>query len=167
MKQSQRDFYLSEIKKVSFELRAEKSNQIALKLSDLLKNQSGTWAAYEPYASEPKIEWPKVNNKINWCYPQISDRDLVFINESKKNISIKDINGFVVPALAYDQKGVRLGRGKGFYDRTLVDHHGKKIGVCFDVSLAKELPAEDHDVRFQVVITESNVIYIEGKSSWN
>ena len=55
----------------------------------------------------------------------------------------------VVPALAVDRRGVRLGRGRGFYDRSLAgrDPRARLIAMVRDDELVDELPAEPHDVR--------------------
>ena len=61
----------------------------------------------------------------------------------------------VVPALAVDRRGVRLGRGGGYYDRALV--HARPdavlVALVFDDELVDELPAEEHDRRVTAVVT--------------
>jgi 5-formyltetrahydrofolate cyclo-ligase len=61
----------------------------------------------------------------------------------------------LVPALAVDRHGVRLGRGRGFYDRSLAarDPHARLIAMVRDEELLDELPSEPHDVRMTHVIT--------------
>lgn len=61
----------------------------------------------------------------------------------------------VVPALAVDRRGVRLGRGAGFYDRSLParDPRARLIAVVRDVELLDELPAEPHDVAMTHALT--------------
>lgn len=61
----------------------------------------------------------------------------------------------LVPALAVDQRGARLGRGRGFYDRSLVhkDPHARLIAVVRDEELVDELPSEPHDVAMTHVLT--------------
>lgn len=60
----------------------------------------------------------------------------------------------VVPGVAFDHKGNRLGRGKGYYDRFLGQHMGvKRIGICFDFQLVEEVPAEPFDIQMDEVIT--------------
>ena len=60
-----------------------------------------------------------------------------------------------VPALAVDRAGVRLGRGRGFYDRTLVhrDPRARLIAVIRDEELLDELPHEPHDVLMTHALT--------------
>jgi 5-formyltetrahydrofolate cyclo-ligase len=61
----------------------------------------------------------------------------------------------IVPALAVDRSGVRLGRGGGFYDRSLRGRNpeARLIAVVRDEELVDELPAEPHDVRMTHALT--------------
>ena len=61
----------------------------------------------------------------------------------------------LVPALAVDRTGVRLGRGRGFYDRTLVrrNPHARLVAVIRDEELLDELPHEPHDVPMTHALT--------------
>jgi len=61
----------------------------------------------------------------------------------------------LVPALAVDRSGVRLGRGSGFYDRSLGARHphARLIAVVRDEEVLDELPAEPHDVRMTDALT--------------
>lgn len=68
----------------------------------------------------------------------------------------------IVPAVAYDSAGNRLGRGKGYYDRLLANTSAVKIGVAYDFQIVDNIPAEPHDVPVDVVITDS-AIYIAHK----
>ncbi len=69
--------------------------------------------------------------------------------------SIDDMEMIVVPAVAYDRTGNRVGRGKGYYDRLLAGSRARKIGVGYDFQLVDMIDADPHDVRVDVVITES------------
>ena len=60
----------------------------------------------------------------------------------------------VVPGMAFDRAGNRLGRGRGYYDRFLAKHPDvKRIGICFDFQLVDEVPAEPFDIRMDEVIS--------------
>lgn len=61
---------------------------------------------------------------------------------------------YLVPAVACDHRGVRLGRGGGYYDRLLANCRMPAIGVIFDCQLAEKLPSEEHDVRLAMAVTE-------------
>ncbi len=64
----------------------------------------------------------------------------------------------LVPGLAFGQKGQRLGRGKGFYDKYLSQYRGIKVGVCFSLQLEQEIPTEEHDEFLDYIITEDKII---------
>lgn len=57
----------------------------------------------------------------------------------------------LVPGLAFDRGGGRLGRGKGFYDRLLASVVGVTCGVGGDEQLLPEVPVEAHDIRLNLV----------------
>ncbi|WP_237159624.1 5-formyltetrahydrofolate cyclo-ligase [Mycolicibacterium rhodesiae] len=69
--------------------------------------------------------------------------------------AVGDADLVLVPALAVDRRGVRLGRGGGFYDRSLslCQPTAKLVAVVRDVELVDELPSEPHDVRMTHVLT--------------
>lgn len=60
----------------------------------------------------------------------------------------------VVPGVAFDKKGNRIGRGRGYYDRFLCQHlNVKRIGICFDFQLVDEVPTEPNDIRMDEIIS--------------
>ena len=59
----------------------------------------------------------------------------------------------LVPGLAFDLEGHRLGRGKGYYDRLLAKLEGTTCGVAFDEQMMQQIPVEAHDVRLNFIIT--------------
>lgn len=59
----------------------------------------------------------------------------------------------IVPGMAFDREGHRLGRGKGYYDRFLAQlPHIYKIGICFPFQLVDKVPADVHDILMDEVI---------------
>ena len=79
------------------------------------------------------------------------------VSQPDRQISPADVEVFIVPAIAFDRLGNRLGHGKGHYDRLLsqASHNAVKVGICFDCQLHEELPTEPHDIRMDWVITET------------
>jgi 5-formyltetrahydrofolate cyclo-ligase len=69
-----------------------------------------------------------------------------------------DIDVVVVPGLAFDIHGVRLGRGKGYYDRFLATTHAYVIGLAYDVQIIRSLPKELHDIPVDTIVTEKRMI---------
>jgi 5-formyltetrahydrofolate cyclo-ligase len=67
----------------------------------------------------------------------------------------------LVPGLAFDLRGRRLGRGKGYYDQLLRGLRGITCGVAFDQQIVAEIPVEPHDVRVNCVLTPTRWIQLE------
>lgn len=59
----------------------------------------------------------------------------------------------IVPGVAFDRNGNRLGRGKGYYDRLLSRTQALCVGVCYKCQLAEQIPAETHDRVMHYVVT--------------
>lgn len=65
-----------------------------------------------------------------------------------------DFDLIVVPGVAFDKNGNRIGRGRGYYDRFLSQHlNVKRIGICFDFQLVDEVPTEPLDICMDEVIS--------------
>lgn len=69
----------------------------------------------------------------------------------KENLNKIDI--IIVPGVAFDRQNNRLGRGKAYYDKLLSKTQALKVGVCFDFQLLDTIPADEHDVKMDMVIT--------------
>ena len=67
----------------------------------------------------------------------------------------------LVPGVAFDLCGRRLGRGKGFYDRLLADVRGVKCGVAFDEQLVNEVPVGPQDVLLNCILTPTRWLQCE------
>ncbi|MBR2742101.1 MAG: 5-formyltetrahydrofolate cyclo-ligase [Clostridia bacterium] len=79
--------------------------------------------------------------------------------EDGKIVEKTDIDIVIIPALCYDKLGYRLGYGKGFYDRYLEDFNGLKVGLCPDECLVPDAYHDAHDVKADIIVTQSEVIY--------
>lgn len=64
----------------------------------------------------------------------------------------------VIPGIAFDKEGNRLGRGKGYYDRFLAGKKCLTVGVGFGFQLVEALPVSNEDVKMQIIITPSNLL---------
>lgn len=65
----------------------------------------------------------------------------------------------IVPALAFDRSGYRLGYGKGYYDRFLSNFCGETLGLCYNACIKDGLPHGKYDRRVDKIITQSNIIF--------
>lgn len=68
------------------------------------------------------------------------------------------IDLMIVPALAIDKRGNRLGRGGGSYDRTLAEFPGISIALVYENELLEEIPSEAHDMPVRMVLTPERII---------
>jgi 5-formyltetrahydrofolate cyclo-ligase len=73
--------------------------------------------------------------------------------ESCERISLNRLDLILVPGIAFDLNGYRLGRGKGYYDRLLAEAGGPTCGVAFDEQIVSQIPTEPHDVRLNCILT--------------
>lgn len=72
-----------------------------------------------------------------------------------------DVKVVVVPMMAFDRHGHRLGYGAGYYDRFLSKNpHMEKIGVAFSCQEMDLIPADENDVRMDIIVTEKDVIKV-------
>lgn len=65
----------------------------------------------------------------------------------------------VVPGVAFDAQGGRLGHGRGHFDRLLAQSGALLVGLCFESRLVEAVPMEPHDVRMDVVATEKQMLF--------
>ncbi len=73
---------------------------------------------------------------------------------------INDIELIIVPGVAYDRRGNRIGRGKGYYERLLRDTRAVTIGVAYSCQLCDDIEPDEFDVPVNYVITEDGIIKI-------
>lgn len=77
-------------------------------------------------------------------------------------VEAKELDIVIVPAVAYDINGYRLGYGGGYYDRFLesIRDDCLTIGIAFEIQLFDKIPKEDHDAQLDYIITEKRIIKI-------
>ncbi len=72
-----------------------------------------------------------------------------------------ELDLILVPGVAFDRAGNRLGRGGGFYDRLLPQYRALRIGICFAFQCLDAVPTTRHDVRMDRVVTEQDILHFE------
>jgi 5-formyltetrahydrofolate cyclo-ligase len=77
-------------------------------------------------------------------------------------IPLSRLDLILVPGVAFDWHGHRLGRGKGFYDRLLAGTRGVKCGIAFAGQMVNEVPAGPSDVRMNFILTPARGAEIAG-----
>ncbi len=68
-------------------------------------------------------------------------------------VALPELDFVLVPGLAFDRTGQRLGRGKGFFDRMLSQVKGVTCGVTFDWQIVDQVPVEPHDIALDCLVT--------------
>ena len=78
-----------------------------------------------------------------------------------KSVPLDSIDIAIVPGIAMDEKGGRIGSGDGYYDRMIPDlpMTTRKVGLVFEGQLIPQVPMESHDKHVDIIITERRVIY--------
>ncbi len=73
-------------------------------------------------------------------------------------VEARNLDGVLVPGLAFDADGRRLGRGAGFYDRFLLTTPAPVYGIALGAQLVGRVPANAHDVPVDAIITETSIL---------
>lgn len=84
----------------------------------------------------------------------------LFEPKTQKPIMTSELDLVIVPGVAFDKAGGRIGRGKGFYDTLLKKTSTKVplIGLCFEENLEKSIQCESHDIKMDIVVTDEQAI---------
>ena len=118
-----------------------------------------SWIDESRIVASPIVDWETKTMKAGLLSGTSEDdlvQDRYGIRNPAKFVPIPhdSIEVVIVPGVAFTNKGVRLGRGGGYYDKFLEACSPPIIlGVCFDEQVVDVLPSEDHDVRMTAVIT--------------
>ena len=116
-----------------------------------------------------RLVLPVTNPQTNEITPCVYEKDTVLVkgafsvtepNETiPADMSKTDV--VLVPGIAFDKFGNRVGFGKGCYDRLLKNTTAVKVGLCYDYQICPQIPADEHDVKMDYLITERGVICID------
>jgi 5-formyltetrahydrofolate cyclo-ligase len=118
-------------------------------------------------AAERSLVFPRINGEVLELYRMTPESNWVTglfgIAEPDpatwEPFGTADLDLALVPGLAFDRDGGRLGRGKGFYDRLLgnSDFRGIKAGIAWDWQLVDRVPRESHDILMDLIVTEGKL----------
>lgn len=166
-------------------------NRIRQNLAMFLSSRPGFWGSFQAQDSEPQIH--SVKNTLglpefkvsdcHWMFPKLTRQGALVFYRSNRfvpnefqimepnggiEISLDEMQGVIVPGLGFDICGTRLGRGKAFYDKTLNEFKGIKIGVCFvnqfigkGPSSSGYLPRDTWDIPVDYVVTSDGIFKTE------
>ncbi len=80
-------------------------------------------------------------------------------------VPLAEVDLFILPGLAADLAGRRLGRGKGYYDATLAAApHALAVMLLYDAGLVADVPVGQHDVQVDAVCTESRLLLCSARA---
>jgi 5-formyltetrahydrofolate cyclo-ligase len=132
--------------------------------------------AYFPFGTEVRTEMimeeaRKLGKKVS--LPTVEGTDIAFYEFSSSKYLVKgrfgvmeplpygrstDLDLLIVPGIAFDKSGSRLGYGKAYYDRYLAKSAAYSIGMAYSFQISDRLPQHEHDVKLKAVATEKGLM---------
>jgi 5-formyltetrahydrofolate cyclo-ligase len=78
-----------------------------------------------------------------------------------KKVPIECIDIAIIPGIAFDEKGARIGSGSGFYDRLIPDLPitTRKVSLAFEEQILQQIPMESHDKHVDIIVSDRRIIY--------
>jgi len=162
---------------LSSEVRHEKSRIIAEKLESLpvfklaqdvlfyygVRGEVKTLPLIQKYLELKSLYLPVIVNETTFHATRLRSPlklipNTMGIPEPEKGDMLNEtpLDLIIVPGIAFDAKGHRIGMGKGYYDRFLAQYpHALKIGLAFTEQMVENLPQDPYDVSVDMIITDS------------
>lgn len=181
-KQALRKDYLRIRSSLHLQEISEKSDKISKKLLTLpILKTAKTISAYLPINNEvetkPIIDFLTsegksvyvaqfANNEYRFSefktWNDLEEGPLGILQPKTQNtISADSIDVAILPGVAFDQRGVRLGYGKGVFDQLLEGSNAYLVGLAYYFQIVEMLPREKHDLVMDLVVTEDVIIKAE------
>jgi len=143
------------------------ANTICIYLS--LPDEVGTYSLFTELRKKNKrVVVPKIYQSNLQLYEAESLKHLINgsfgilePSDTLPRVKAEDVECFIVPGIAFDTKGHRLGRGMGYYDRLLEHISQPKIALALDAQIVPMVPNESYDIVMDVIITETKIITIK------
>ena len=114
-----------------------------------------------PYCENDEIELFRLENfdELAPAMMRVLEPKPEWRQHVERRMRPDDLDLVVMPGLAFDHCGGRLGYGKGYYDRLLhqLRDDAAKVAVCFECQLFPEIPVLPHDIRMDIVVTERGI----------
>jgi len=159
---------------------------LSKKITDKIKNlpefkKAKTILLYHPIKNEVDPT-PLFNSKKIFTFPRtnsashrmtlhhVTDLNELELDEfnikspTKKHLRIsrQEIDLIVTPGLAFDENGHRIGYGKGYFDKLFknLSTNCVKIALAYDFQIIENVPAEEHDKKVDIIVTESRTLRI-------
>lgn len=155
-------------------LKTHNKQQMDQAISEHLEpflNQAQCVGSFKSLSMEPNLDF--IENK-NFVYPKTQNQILKYYKSTQfekssfgtlepiathaDEVEVSRIECILVPGLAFDKTGGRLGRGAGFFDQTLEKYQGVKVGLGYSSQIFAQVPVEAHDVKMNYIVTEKGVL---------
>lgn len=166
------------VQRANFEQTQAVIQGLAAQLENLvIRLEPQVIAGYLPYGNEPNIEeflrkqiqsgrqvlMPLSQSDgslrwVNWLGEKRAPGIFKFFEAEGAPAELATADLVLVPALAADKFGNRLGKGKGFYDRALGHQPCQTAAIVFDHEIQPNLPVEEHDEPVNFVVTEKRLL---------
>lgn len=173
----------AQVKELSPAARSSRSTELCARLRQQPRwQQAKTVLLFAPLPDEPNV-WLLLDEALSagktvalpsfvsatntYVARRVTEpaRDLVVgkfgireVAEVSPEMAVNQLDLVLVPGIAFDPHGNRLGRGKGFYDRLLAAVRGTKCGVAFDEQLVERVPVGPLDIRLNCILTPTRWI---------
>lgn len=147
-------------------------------LEFFLAKKSGIWGSFVALSNEVSLaEIHQKSKNIKWAFPRIVGEEMHYyvpgakdfmpgtlgvqepVVEGAQKIEISDLTGVLIPGLAFDLGGTRLGRGKGYYDRNFKDFKKQTVGIALRDQVFQKLPREDFDLQVKHLVTDGGILH--------
>jgi len=160
----------------------KKSNKILEKLKGLEEfSKASVFACYISFGSEvythglikeyverKKVLVPVVNKESKEIFLahikswKELDSGAYGILEPRKEflrpVGYNEVEVIIVPGIAFDENGNRIGYGEGYFDKLLGNINAFKIALAYDFQVLKKIPNEKHDIKMDIIVTERRII---------
>lgn len=168
-----RELCRDRLRRLPLEVRVSESTAIVAQLAPLVAR--GLVAAFAPLPEEvilwPLLESVAVGGRL--ALPRVAGEHLTLhrvahldalrtgpmrLREPSADapmVAPGEVDVFLVPGLAFTRGGLRLGRGRGYYDRLLAEARPDvpRLGLCYSCQIVDEVPVEPHDVPCSAVVS--------------
>lgn len=177
-----REQFLSRRMALSEAEQVRRSASVCNRVESLIgPNTNEIWTTYFAVRGEVNPDLLHSSLQVRWAFPVVERDHLRFFipygqssfrrgpfgileprPELSEEVTAEEISGCLVPAIAFDRRGHRLGSGKGYYDRFLSQFSGKTVGLGYDFQVIDQLPVEPTDIPVKYVVTEKEILAVKG-----
>jgi 5-formyltetrahydrofolate cyclo-ligase len=125
-----------------------------IETAELVSKLQNSYSLYAPAVVGDSLAWRLITTEYK--LGEFGIREPV----SKTQIKVSELSCVLLPALAIDLAGNRVGFGSGYFDRNLSESNAIKIALVYESDLVPEFEPDEHDVKVDLIATERRLIKI-------